>query len=160
MDNNFSEQLEAMQARLSALERENNELKAVNLELSGELQLYKPSRVELAPTPDRRTVQDFATPKANVRQFKLSEVATMPETALLRAIKNHMEAQIPSLASAPQKMVENVKILYPTGLAKAIKGKHRDARREGYRGFGHCLNLEKFGFQPFVADAELKAAIF
>jgi hypothetical protein len=160
MDNNFSEQLEAMQFRISEIEAENNKLKADNLELSAELSIYKPTRVEIAQPADKRTAQDFASPKAKIKQFTLQEAAKLPETELLRAIKNHMEAQIPSLASAPQKMVENVKILYPTGLAKAIKGKHKDAKKEGYRDFSHSFYLGKFGFVPFVGDQELKASIF
>jgi TolA-binding protein len=160
MDNNFSEQLEAMQARLDSLVSENQKLKMDNLELSGELSLYKPSRVELAPTPDRRTAKDFASPKANIKQFTLQEAAKLPETELLRAITNHMVQQIPNLVGAPVATVENVRIKYPQGLLRALTGSYKDARRNGFRDFSHCLNLQKFGFVPFVSDQELKAAIF
>lgn len=154
-------QLAELQARLDSLESENHELKRANLELSGELELWKPSqRVEVATPPDRRKAADFVVPRANVRQLTLNEAAALSEGDLVRAIQNHMSEQLPSLANAPASLVYNLKVKYPIGLAAAIKGRHKDAKKQGYRDFGHCLSLEKFGFKPFVSDSELKAAIF
>lgn len=153
--------IEELTARLDALEAENNKLKADNLELSGELQLWKPSqRVEVAQPADRRKAADFATPKRNIRQFTLAEANSMDEGALLRAIQNHLSEQLPHLGDAPRGLVENTKSLYAVGCLKAIKGKHVHARREGYRNYGHCLILERFGFVPFVSDSELRTNVF
>lgn len=154
-------EIEELQNRLTQLEADNKRLQSSNEELAGELQLWKPStRVEVAPTPDRRKAADFATPKKNIRQFTLAEVAAMPETELMRAIINHLNEQLPNLVDAPAGLVYNAKTLYPTGLLKALKGQYKDARKEGYRGYGHCLVLQQFGFTPFVADSELRQSIF
>jgi hypothetical protein len=154
-------EIEELKSRLDALEAENNKLKADNLELSGEVQIWKPSaRVEVAQPADRRTAADFAKPKLNIRQFRLEEANAMDEGALLRAIQNHVSEQLQHLGDAPKGLVENMKVLYPVGLLKALKGKHIHARKEGYRGFGHCLILQQFGFVPFVGDAELRQSIF
>jgi hypothetical protein len=154
-------QLAELQARLTQLEADNKRLQQSNEELAGEVAIWKPSqRVEVAQPADRRTAKEFAQPKRNIRQFRLEEALAMSESDLSRAIQNHLNEQLPHLTDAPAGLVYNLKTMYPVGLAKAIKGAHRDARREGYRGFGHCLNLEKFGFQPFVSDQELRAAIF
>ncbi len=151
MDN---EQLAQLQTRLDALERENSELK-------GELGLWKPSaRVEVATPQDRRKAADFAKPKLNIRQFTLAEANAMSETELSRAIQNHLNEQLPNLANAPSAAVYNVKVLYPNGLAVAIKGKYKQAKIEAYKAFSHALILEKFGFVPFVSDQELRGSIF
>jgi hypothetical protein len=157
MDN---EQLSQLQARLDALEAENAKLKAANTELSTQVDIWKPSaRVEVAKPADRRSTADFVSPRNNVRQFKLSEAATMPEGDLLRAVENHLTEQIPSLSAASKKLIDNVVLFYPKGLVSALKGRHLDARKSGYRHYSHSLILEKYGFIPFVADEELKAAI-
>lgn len=151
MDN---QQLVELQNRLDALERENSELK-------GELGLWKPSqRVEVATPADRRKAADFAQPRINIRQFRLSEALAIPETELMRAIQNHLNEQLPSLTDAPAGLVYNAKVLYPVGLLKALRGKHVHARREGYKDFAHCLILERFGFVPFVADQEVRTNVF
>jgi hypothetical protein len=154
-------EIEELKSRLDAIERENNELKATNMGLSGELELWKPSqRVEVAVPQDRRTAKEFVTPRANVRQFRLEEALAMSESDLMRAVSNHMQEQIPHLVGAPLSMVQNMKNLYCKGLVMAIKGQYKDARKTGFRDYSHCLNLQKFGFVPFVADQELKASIF
>lgn len=152
---------EELMARLDALEADNKRLQQSNEELAGEVQIWKPSaRVEVAQPADRRTAKEFAQPKRNIRQFRLEEANAMSEGDLLKAIQNHLSEQLPHLGDAPKGLVENTKSLYAVGLLKALKGKHIHARREGYRNYGHCLILERFGFVPFVGDAELKASIF
>lgn len=152
---------EELMARLDSLERENNELKAANLELSGELGLWKPSqRVEVAQPADRRKATDFVIPQSRVKQFKLSEALAMDENDLLRAITNHCSEQLAHLKDAPKALVDNVRTLYPRGILAALRGRHKDARREGYKAYSHALILEKFGFQTFVADAELRTVVF
>lgn len=152
---------EELMARLDALEADNKRLQQSNEELSGEVAIWKPSqRVEVATPQDRRTVKEFVTPRANVRQFKLSEAAAMDENDLLRAITNHCNEQLAHLSDAPKALVDNVKTLYPRGILAALRGRHKDARREGYRDFSHALILGKFGFQTFVSDSELRTIVF
>ncbi len=152
---------EELMARLDALEADNQRLQQSNEELIGEVQIWKPSqRVEVATPQDRRKAADFAKPKLNIRQFRLEEALAMSETELSRAIQNHLNEQLPNLTDAPAGLVYNAKTLYPVGLLGALKGKHIHARKEGYRGYGHALILERFGFVPFVSDAELRQSIF
>ena len=152
---------EELMARLDALEADNKRLQQSNEELAGEVQIWKPSaRVEVAQPADRRKAADFAKPKLNIRQFRLEEANAMDEGAFMRAISNHMSEQLPHLVDAPSGLIYNAKVLYPVGLLKALRGKHKDAKKEGYRDYGHCLILQQFGFTPFVSDAELRSSIF
>jgi len=152
---------EELMARLDALEADNKRLQQSNEELAGEVQIWKPSaRVEVAQPADRRTAKEFAQPKRNIRQFSLKEALAIPETELMRAISNHMSEQLPHLVDAPSGLIYNAKVLYPVGLLKALRGKHKDAKKEGYRDYGHCLILQQFGFVPFVADQEVRTNVF
>ncbi|MDX2072471.1 MAG: hypothetical protein SFV55_28820 [Haliscomenobacter sp.] len=158
MDN---EQLAELQNRLTQLEQDNKRLQQSNEELAGEVAIWKPGqRVEVAQPADRRTAKEFAQPKRNIRQFRLEEALAIPETELFRAISNHMQEQLPHLVDAPAGLVYNCKVLYPTGLLKALRGKHKDAKKEGYRDYGHCLILQQFGFTPFVSDQEVRTNVF
>lgn len=159
MQAEYRKELDRLEAQMQELQNQNNKLSAQNEELAGELEVWRPTRVQVTEPQDNRKPADFVKPVSKARQFKVSEIQNMSEYELIKAVRNHMEEQLPNLKLLKGNALFNLKATYVEGLYKAVKG-HKNARIQGFRDYSSCFVAEHYGFVPFVGSDDLKAHVY